>query len=499
MIKLYINKEILNFNLLREYFDLIENPLEADYCIYWVDLPPQGVDWKKCLYIAYEVPLTGPIYCAYENFDKFNSVYAYNPNPNKSNQFPITNNSLYYPVSSYFGIDVRRDEHILETRGVFYCGQKAGEIYKDVPDTFGLNLKMARDTLCIDLMNKYPKTYVAGPGWLKDTKGDSFRKNKIDDIQRENSDFHLVIENYSMPNLVSERLQDGFSSDRLILYFGAPNIKEIVPENCFVDLTPYFNFKTKRFDVDRLIDFMKNITLEEYMKILNNVREFRAKMDRLGFEKARDNMTRRIINRILEQGELNKTKEHFSSEDTEKLVETIRPNFRTLNLEEDAKRHIELLKIPNESKNILELGCGIGRVMNELSKQGRKVCGIDFSKEMVNKSKIFFKDLDIIECSGFGDIPKEDNKFDLVYSIITFQHIPNIEIIKKYISESYRVLDKGKLIFQVLNDETNEESSLLKNFHNVNDLEEHMIRVGFKNITEEKLGDSWKVISGEKI
>ena len=495
-IKVYLNKDILNKDKLREHFDLIENPLEADYCIYWVDLPHIGVKWDKCIYISYEVPLTGPIYYAYSNFDKFHSVYCYNPNPSKSNQFPITNNSLYYPVSSYFGIDVRRDKDILKTRGVFYCGQKAGEMYKDVPDTFGLNLKMARDTLCIDLMNKYKNTYVAGPGWQKDTKGDSFRKNKIDDIQRENSDFHLVIENYSMPNLVSERLQDGFSSDRLIFYFGAPNIREIIPENCFVDLTPYFNFETKRFDTDRLIRFMNDITLEGYMEMLNNAREFKASMDRKGFDKARDDITERIIERI--EGKKSFVSEHFNKEKIEELCETIRPNWNTLDLNKDALNHLSLIKVPQGANRICEIGCGCGRLLKVLKEQGKQVSGIDASEKMVEYSKTFTPNTDITLCSGNGEINKPNNSFDFVYSMITFQHIPSLLTIKKYINEAYRILDKGQFMFQTLKWDGMEQSSDLRNFHNIDELIKYMEDIGFKNITKEEVS-SWVIIRGDKI
>jgi 2-polyprenyl-3-methyl-5-hydroxy-6-metoxy-1,4-benzoquinol methylase len=499
MVKIFVNKDVLNMDMLKKEFEIVKNPKESDFAIYWVDIP-EGVPLNKCIYIAYEVPLTGPIYWAYANFDRFNTVYAYNPSPDKVNQFPISLDYLYYPVNPYFQIDIKRDNHILENRGVYYAGQKAGEMYKDVPDTFGLNLKLARDRLAMGLIEKYPQTHVFGPGWPKDSKtslASSFRQKKMNEINLLNPDFHIVIENYSMPNLISERLHDGFSSDRLILYYGDPLIKEKIPENCFIDLSNYFNKEKKEFHVDSIISLMKNISKEEYMKYLESARTFRKSMDNKGFEKARNNLTQRIIDRIKAQ-DIIRTKKHFEPEDTEQLLETIRPNFRKLDLVEDAKKHVELLEIPKDSKKILEIGCGIGRVLNYLRKEGKTVAGIDFSEQMVNKSKLFYGDLKIEKCSGLGDIPFESKQFDTVYSIITFQHIPSIDIVKRYISESYRVLSSGKLIFQVLKDNKLEQSSILKNFHNLSELKNFMKNCGFTNITEKPIGEVWVVISGEK-
>lgn len=303
-IKVFLNKNILNIDMLKEHFELVNDYTKADYLISWVELPPHNFPLNKVIYIAYEVPLTGPIYWAYSNMDLFHSVYCYNPDKNKGNQFPITIDPKYYPVSPYYEIDIRREDNILSTRGIFYCGQRAGCIYKDVPDTFGLNLKMSRDILCEELLRDYNhKVYLDGSGWDINTISNNFRKSKIERINRENSDFHLCIENYSMNNLISERLHDGFSSDRLILYYGDPNIKKVIPEDCFVDLTKFFDKKTKRFNTKELIKFMNEITLEEYMKIINNARRFRESMDRGGFIKGRNRLTKLIIERILEGGE----------------------------------------------------------------------------------------------------------------------------------------------------------------------------------------------------
>ena len=190
-------------------------------------------------------------------------------------------------------------------------------------------------------------------------------------------------------------------------------------------------------------------------------------------------------------------KNHFDVEDKEKLLETIRPNFDKLDLEKDATNHIDLLDINPEANKILEIGCGVGRLLNIIGRT-KDAYGIEPSSGMIKHSSEFCKNAKILSCSGNGEIPFSDNFFDCVYSIITFQHIPLIETVKKYISESYRVLNEGQLIFQLLDDSSIIDEGILKNYHSSNELIDYMKYIGFKDIKKIKKGSQWIFIYGKK-
>ena len=103
--------------------------------------------------------------------------------------------------------------------------------------------------------------------------------------------------------------------------------------------------------------------------------------------------------------------------------------------------------------NILEIGCGIGRILIPMRKFFGNVTGIDISSEMVLLGQKYVSDIpncSIVENNGVDLSEFSDNTFDFCYSFIVFQHIPEKKIVERYISEVSRVLKSDCLFrFQV--------------------------------------------------
>ncbi|MFX0196116.1 MAG: class I SAM-dependent methyltransferase [Candidatus Hodarchaeota archaeon] len=95
---------------------------------------------------------------------------------------------------------------------------------------------------------------------------------------------------------------------------------------------------------------------------------------------------------------------------------------------------------------VLDLGCGIGRMTKALAERFAEVYGLDVSEEMINQAHKNLKDYKNIklevgngkDLSNFGD-----KMFDLIFSYLTFQHIPDVQITLQYIREAGRVLKNG--------------------------------------------------------
>ena len=101
-------------------------------------------------------------------------------------------------------------------------------------------------------------------------------------------------------------------------------------------------------------------------------------------------------------------------------------------------------------KRMLEIGCGIGRLLTGFIEMFTEVWGVDISQEMLNKTSQmpFYQEIKLIQNNGYdlADIP--DNHFDFVFSYNTLPHIPEGWMVSSYLSETHRVLRSGG-IFQL--------------------------------------------------
>lgn len=128
--------------------------------------------------------------------------------------------------------------------------------------------------------------------------------------------------------------------------------------------------------------------------------------------------------------------------------------FLQVEVAERVFERLSLMKI--KPKDILDIGCGTGSSSRKLKSvfSGSKVRGIDLSEGMVEQAKLsnsFFKKIDY-QVSDADELPFENNTFDLVFSNLTLQWLPNLKVTFK---ELNRVLKPGGLIiFSTLGPDT---------------------------------------------
>jgi SAM-dependent methyltransferase len=97
---------------------------------------------------------------------------------------------------------------------------------------------------------------------------------------------------------------------------------------------------------------------------------------------------------------------------------------------------------------ILEIGCGIGRMTRMLARIFGRVTGVDISPEMIRQAHEKLSDLPnvtLLVGDGFTLSPLAAEHFDFAFSFIVFQHIPSLEVIRSYFHEVWRVLKPGSL------------------------------------------------------
>ena len=105
---------------------------------------------------------------------------------------------------------------------------------------------------------------------------------------------------------------------------------------------------------------------------------------------------------------------------------------------------------------IVEIGCGIGRLTRPLAERGERVWALDVSAEMLRRAREANPQLTNVEwVHGDGTtltgIP--DASADVVFSHVVFQHIPDPATTLGYVREMGRVLRPGGwAAFQASND-----------------------------------------------
>lgn len=83
-----------------------------------------------------------------------------------------------------------------------------------------------------------------------------------------NYKFAICFENTNLvKDYVSEKIFDCFLSGVVPIYWGAPNIDDIIPKECFIDFRKFNNF-------EELYQYIKNMSNEEYLNYINSINGF---------------------------------------------------------------------------------------------------------------------------------------------------------------------------------------------------------------------------------
>lgn len=97
----------------------------------------------------------------------------------------------------------------------------------------------------------------------------------------------------------------------------------------------------------------------------------------------------------------------------------------------------------------LDFGCGVGRITRSAALLVKEYYGVDFSKEMIARARVYHKDYNNVQFfvnNGCDLSIFEDGMFDFVHSCLVFIHIQKEQTIG-YVDEIYRVLKPGGMFY----------------------------------------------------
>lgn len=95
---------------------------------------------------------------------------------------------------------------------------------------------------------------------------------------------------------------------------------------------------------------------------------------------------------------------------------------------------------------LLEIGCGIGRMLRFFAVMFPKVHGFDVAPGMIEQGRAFCARFDNVELhlgDGATLAPLADGSVNVAVSHAVFQHVPDLEVITSYVAEAHRVLAPG--------------------------------------------------------
>lgn len=177
-------------------------------------------------------------------------------------------------------------------------------------------------------------------------------------------------------------------------------------------------------------------------------------------------------------------------------------------------RDLEILaQFAKDGDSILDIGCGNGRLYqlfaglssdeSQLSSsrpkpQGRvegspiassiKFFGVDISEKLIEIAKEKYPEGKFF-VGDMVELPFEDKKFDVVFSLVAFHHLPTADLQLKALEEMKRVLKpNGKIILLNWNAYSNWVNDKLKK-GDYKDLGNHLFEVPWKTGKGEKVGD----------
>jgi len=98
--------------------------------------------------------------------------------------------------------------------------------------------------------------------------------------------------------------------------------------------------------------------------------------------------------------------------------------------------------------NILDLGCGNGRLLKSLLEADKKFSytGVDFSNELIEQAKKQFPNFNF-QLSDIREADFKAKSFDMIFSIATFHHLENKKERQEILDKIYKWLKPGGYLF----------------------------------------------------
>lgn len=108
------------------------------------------------------------------------------------------------------------------------------------------------------------------------------------------------------------------------------------------------------------------------------------------------------------------------------------------------QRVLHFLSMTERKQFVLDLGCGAGRTTRLLENGGKKVIGLDLSREALCRASRRHGSASYVQAACDAGLPFPDHLFDAVFCAEVIEHLLDPEIM---IRECHRVLKRSGMLF----------------------------------------------------
>ena len=267
--------EILIPGLARRGIRITDKPAEADWEIAGYQAP-EGPEWhrlpkERVIVLDGEVPQPEFINPVFRGGDGFAAVLSCVNQKIYADCFPF-----FIPPHNHLAPPRKRNKIIqLSTYRSLQVAWMEGVVNGEDPFRYRV-LCTPRCSLGLAIKERRPQLIdIFGRGWpegvcVENSRSGAFRARKAEILP--SYGFDLCWENMEIPNYVSEKLWDPIAAGILPLYWGPPQIHDILPKESIIDCRSYSHGAL--FDVDRLIRDVEEMSEAEYCERVERLRDW---------------------------------------------------------------------------------------------------------------------------------------------------------------------------------------------------------------------------------
>ena len=230
---------------------------EVDLAIY-MDVPRSRVPAKKSMLIIYEPPFLIPANWEPVLHDSMDRVMTWNDN--------LIDNKKFF--KNNFTAELTGVQHTLSKEQFFLRKPLVMmQTYKQHPDPHCLYSKR------VEAIRFYERAAggefdLYGRGWFEMPSNRGAVTNKLETLS--NYRFCVAFENCdNAPGYITEKILDCLLAGVVPIYWGAPNVTDHIPKDCFIDVRDFNSY-------EELLKFVRDVDYARYLQYLGAINTFLA-------------------------------------------------------------------------------------------------------------------------------------------------------------------------------------------------------------------------------